>query len=261
MAILRDDDARFRHLSRKVGVFLSIAAAGIALALVSVAVQQGLFVPKTMVFFLTDSGRDIAEGMAVKLSGFNIGKVRKLALTEQATVKVTLEINDAYMKWVRRDSKARLLKEGVIGDNIIEIAPGSDKSPRLAKDGELAFERERGMGALIDDLYGEIRPLIHDLRSAVRSADVLLSDLPATRARLDTALGSAQRNFENLEKVTGTDLPAAVRGGREVVESSKKVVDSMSRTWPLSNNIEPLKAGVLPLDSYGATPATGAATK
>jgi phospholipid/cholesterol/gamma-HCH transport system substrate-binding protein len=257
MAILQDDDVRFRHLSRKIGVFLLIAAAGIVLVVVSIGIQQEVFVPKTLVSFVTDSGRDITQGMAVKLSGFNIGKVKKLALTEKATVKVTLEINDEYMKWVRQDSKARLLKEGVIGDNIIEIIPSAETSPKLAKDALIEFERERGMGQVIDDL----QPLIADLRSVVRHADTFVSELPATRARLDAVLASAQRNFENLEKVTRSDLPAAVRGGKDVVESSKKVVDSVGRTWPFNSGNEPPKSGVLPLDSYGSVPPKGGAAK
>lgn len=261
MAILQDDDARFRHLSRKIGIFLLVAAAGIVLTLVSIGLRQELFAPRTRIFFVTDSGRDIAPGMAVKLSGFNIGKVKRLALTEQATVKVILEVNAEYMKWIRKDSKARLLKEGVIGDTVIEVAPGSERSPTLAKDAEIAFEREMGLGQLMDELYAEVRPLIRDLRSVVHRADTLLAGLPATRERLDAVLASAQRNFENLEKVTATELPAAVRGGRDVVESSKKVVDSVSRTWPVSSNIEQPKAGVLPLDSYGSVAPAATAPK
>jgi phospholipid/cholesterol/gamma-HCH transport system substrate-binding protein len=261
MAIMRDDDVRFRNLSRKIGIFLLIAAGGITLIAISLGVQEELFTPKTRIFFVTDSGRDIAHGMAVKLSGFNIGRVKRLALTEQATVKVTLEINDEYMKWVRTDSKARLLKEGVIGDTVIEVAPGSDKGMELTKNQEIAFEREMGMGQLIDELYDELRPLLQDLRSVARRADMLLAGLPATRERLDATLGSAQRNFENLEKITKSDLPAAVRGGREAVETSKKVVDSVSRTWPISNNIEQPKTGVLPLDSYGSAAPSGATPK
>lgn len=251
MAILRDDDVRFRNLSRKIGVFLLVAAAGVVLTLVSVGVQQELFSAKTRIHFVTGSGRDISQGMSVKLSGFNIGRVRKLELTEQATVKVTLEINDEYMKWIRKDSKARLLKEGVIGDNVIEIAPGTDKAVLLAKNEEIEFEREVGMGQLIDELYGDIRPLIQDLRVVVRRADTLLAGLPTTRAQLDSAIGSMQRNFENLEKITAHELPAAVRSGRRVAEDSEKVVDSLSRTWPISGGIEQPKTGVLPLDSHG----------
>jgi phospholipid/cholesterol/gamma-HCH transport system substrate-binding protein len=251
MAILQDDDVRFRNLSRKIGIFLLLAAAGIIATLVAIGVQQDVFTAKTRIYFITDSGREITQGMAVKLSGFRIGRVRRLRLTEEANVRVSLEINSEYMKWIRQDSRARLLKEGVIGDTVIEISPGSDKSAEIAHRGYIAFEREVGMGQLIDQLYGDIRPLIQDLRSVVHRADTLLAALPATRVQLEAAIASMQRNFENLEKVTAHELPAAVRDGRRVVEDSGKVVDSLSRTWPISGGIEQPKANVVPLDSYG----------
>jgi phospholipid/cholesterol/gamma-HCH transport system substrate-binding protein len=251
MAVLQDDDVRFRRLSRRIGVFLLVAAAGVVGTLVFIGVQQELFTAKTRILFFTDSGRGIVQGMAVKLSGFNIGRVRRLSLTKEAKVKVMLEINTEYMKWVRQDSKARLLKEGLIGDSVIEISPGSEASPELTEDNKvIAFEREIGIGQLVDQIYADVQPLIHDLRSIARRADTLLAGLPQTQAQLDAALKSAQRNFENLERVTATELPAAVREGRAAVEKTKKVVDSVSRTWPISNNMEKPEADVLPLDSY-----------
>ncbi len=269
MTLLQDEDLRFRRLSRKIGIFLSIAALGIVITLISIGVQQKLITPKSQVFFVTDSGREIVQGMAVKLSGFRIGKVKRLELTEQAAVKVTLEIQSEYMKWVRQDSKARLLKEGVIGDTVIEVAPGSEKSPQIVDSNQIAFEREVGMAQLVDQLYDDVRPLIADVRSVVqrtdgllKRADSLLASLPSSQQHLDAVLSSAQRNLQNLEKTTATELPATVRRGREVIDSSKKVVDSLSRTWPISNNIDQPKAGVLPLDSYGnATPPPRAPQK
>jgi phospholipid/cholesterol/gamma-HCH transport system substrate-binding protein len=250
MAIMQDEDTRFRHLSRKIGIFVLLALAGIVLTILSIGVQQDVFTPKTRLFFITDSGQDINEGMAVKLSGFNIGRVDKLALTDAAKVRATLAINSTYMKWIRRDSRARLLKEGVIGDTIIEISPGSEKAKVLAKNEEIAFEREMGLGKVIDELYGDLRPLIDDLKRIARRTDELLAGLPATKQKLDAVLTSAAKNLENLEKTTASDLPTVMRRSREVLDESKKVVDSLSQTWPISGKIEPPRAEILPLDSH-----------
>jgi len=194
--------------------------------------------------------------MAVKLRGFNIGKVEKLELTDDARVKVTLSILRSHMKWVKSDSKARLLKEGVIGANIIEITLGSEKEKPLEHDAQIAFERERGLGQVVDQLYAEVVPLIEDLKRVARRADTLLAGLPATQQKLDDTLTSAKKNFENLEKVTASDLPAMTRKGRETLEGAKKVVDSVSRTWPISSNIKEPRTETLPVDSYsdGSSP-------
>jgi phospholipid/cholesterol/gamma-HCH transport system substrate-binding protein len=255
MAILQDDDVRFRRLSRRIGVFLLIALAGVVLTLVSIGIQQRVFTAKTRVFVIADTGRGIDRGMTVKLSGFNIGRVRRLSLTDDAHVRVALDIDTEYMKWIRQDSKARLLKESVIGDSVIEITPGSPSAATLEKGSTIAFEREIGIGQLVDQIYADLQPLIHDLRSVVRRADTLLTEAPQTRAKLDAALESVQRNFKNLEKVTASELPAAVSAGRAAAEKTNKVADSVSRTWPISNNIDQPKADVLPLDSDKNVPA------
>ncbi|MBI3571713.1 MAG: MCE family protein [Gammaproteobacteria bacterium] len=256
MAILHDEDTRFKGLEKKIGLFVIIALLGIVLAIVAVGIQHDVFSPKTRLFFITDSGQSIDEGMAVKLSGFNIGKVEKLELTDDAKVRVTLSILRSYMKWVKGDSKARLLKEGVIGANVIEISPGSDKEKSLEHNALIAFERERGLGQVVDQLYAEVIPLIEDLKRVARRADTLLAGLPGTQQKLDDALTSAKKNFDNLEKVTGSDLPAITKRGRETVEKAGKVVDSVSRTWPISGNIKESHSETLPVDSYsdGANP-------
>jgi len=250
MAILHDDDTRFKGLEKKIGFFVIIALLGIVLTVVAVGIQQDVFSPKTRLFIITDSGNEISEGMAVKLRGFNIGKVEKLELTDDARVKVTLSILRSHMQWVKSDSKARLLKEGVIGANIIEITLGSEKEKPLEHNAVIAFERERGLGQVVDQLYAEVIPLIEDLKRVARRADTLLAGLPATQQKLDMALTSATKNFENLEKVTASDLPAMTKRGRETLDSAKKVVDSVSRTWPISSNIREPRSETLPVDSY-----------
>ena len=250
MAILQDEDKRFKGLEKKIGLFVIVAVVGIILTIVGIGIQQDLFAPKTRLYFITDSGQDIAEGMAIKLSGFNIGKVDKLELTADAKVKVTLSIIGRYMKWVRTDSQARLLKEGVIGATVIEITPGTEKTEPLKNDNQIAFKRESGLGQVVDELHAQIMPLIEDIKRVVNRADTLLAGLPATQQKLDAALTSATKNFQNLEKVTASDVPALTRRGRETLDSAKKVVDSVSQTWPISRNIKEPRSEMLPLDSY-----------
>jgi phospholipid/cholesterol/gamma-HCH transport system substrate-binding protein len=258
MALLRDNDPRFRNLERKVGVFVLVALAGVLLTVFGIGLKQELFTPRTHLYFISDTGQDLHEDMAVKLSGFVIGKVDRVELTEAAKVKVTLSILSEYMKWVKTDSKARLGKEGVIGASIIDISVGGDGARVLEKDAQIVFERERGLGTVVDQLYAQVQPLLADIRQLIQHADVLIAGLPATQKKLDDVLASASTNLKNLEKVTAHDVPAAARSAREAIEGGKKVVDSLQRTWPISSNIEPPHAQPLKLDSHeargGSTP-------
>jgi len=75
---------------------------------------------------------------------------------------------------------------------------------------------------------------------------ITASDVPATIRKLDAAILSATRALDNLEKVTASDLPVMTRRGREAIEGAKKIVDSVSRTWPISGAIEAPKSETLP---------------
>ena len=250
MAILQDEDARFKNLARKIGWFVLIALAGIAATIVAIGTQHDVFTPKTRISFVTDTGQDISAGMPVKLSGFVIGKVEKLALTDDAEVEVTLSINTPYMKWVRKDSRARLVAEGLIGRTIIEVSPGSEKAKPLARNEKIPFERERDLGKVVDALYAQVVPLIADFKSIARKVDELLAHMPPTLDKLDGTLGSAEKSMQGIERIMNAELPGVIRRGDEVLAGSKKVVDSVSRTWPINLNIEPPKAQTLPVDSY-----------
>lgn len=250
MAILQDDDARFKGIEKKIGLFAIVAVVGILLTIVAIGINQDFFAAKTRLYFITDSAQGIESGMAVKLSGFKIGQVQKLELIDKAQVKVTLSVIDRYMPMVRTDSRARQVSEGVIGSNVIEITPGTATAAALTENSQIEFARERGLSQVVGDLYSEVVPLIEDMRRVVQRADSVIAQMPATLDKMDSALTSANRSFQNLEKMTANDLPALTRQGRETVEKAGKVVDSVSRTWPISRKIEQPRAETLPVDSY-----------
>ncbi len=260
MTIMQDQDQHFRHLERKIGAFVLVAVLGIVLTIGAVGVKQELFTPKTSIHFLTDSAQDIAKGTAVKLRGFNIGNVERLTLTDDARVQVTLSIRDDHMQWVRKDSRARLLKEGLIGAAIIDITPGSAPAPALAKNELIAFTREAGLGDVVNQLRDEIVPILQDVkrithqfqdpngdfRQILHRTNIILANLPETQKRLNSVLTS-----------TADELPGIMRSSRETLDGSKKIMDSVGRTWPISRNIEPTKAQTLRQDSYDARDGGG----
>lgn len=252
MAILQDDDTRFRGIEKKIGLFVLAAMAGIFAVIIAIGIRQDFFAGKTRLFFVTESARSIESGMDVKLSGFKVGQVESLELTDAAQVKVTLSILDKYMSWVKTDSTASLVAEGLIGGNVIEVKPGSEKAESLAENNRLAFEREPGLSEVVADLYDEVVPLLEDLDRVVNRMDSVVASLPGTLDKVDSVLASANKSFESLEKVMANDVPVLARTGRETIERANKVVDSVSRTWPISRNIRRPDLEILPLDSYSA---------
>lgn len=210
MGILKEMDGRFVNLERKIGLFVITIIAGIALLVVLIGLQRDLFVKKTRLIMWVENGSDITPAMAVKLSGFKIGKVERLELDDVAMVKVELSINKNFMKWIKTDSQARLVKEGMIGDSIIEITPGSrNEVTQMEENDVISFERERGLSEMAEEVSGEVKKLMSEVRDIVvyindPKGDVKtilgnLSQLSAglinTEKRLATVLGNVDNNL------------------------------------------------------------------
>lgn len=219
MGLMKETDKRFIGIEKKIGLFVFIAVAGIITAMAFIGIQHGVFIPKTKVYFIADSGQGINEGTAVKLSGFKIGKVARLSLDDVARVKVELSINTKYMKWIRTDSKARLFKEGFIGDSIIEITPGSAKAKQVAENGIIEFERAKGFGEIAEELKEEIKPVLSDIKEIIHYINDPQGDIKQT-------LKNLRKISENLPK-TQQNLDALLKDADKGVNATTKKIDSV----------------------------------
>lgn len=223
MAKIQDKDPRFRNLELKVGALVAAAIIGIAAVIISVGMEKDLFTKKYNLYFVSESGAGFLEGMPVKLSGFKIGRVTDIELSADAKVKITAQLNRKYERWVRKDSVARLSKEGFIGDSFIEIAVGNPEEKILSDGMEIAYEKTGGMEEIVNEarpILVEVKEIIHyinspegDLKQALGNVNSLFAELRATRRSLDDTIrnanslvleirGKSGPAFSSVEKIT-----------------------------------------------------------
>lgn len=223
MAKIQDKDPRFRNLELKVGALVAAAIIGIVAVIIFVGMEKDLFTKKYNIYFVSESGAGFLEGMPVKLSGFKIGRVTDIELGADAKVKITAQLNRKYDRWVRKDSVARLSKEGFIGDSFIEIAVGNPQEMILSDGSEITFEKTGGMEEIVSEarpILVEVKEIIHyinspegDLKQALSNVNSLFSELRATRRSLDETISNANAlvldikgksgpAFSSVEKIT-----------------------------------------------------------
>lgn len=211
-------DSRFRHLELKIGIFVLIALLGCAAAIVFVGLQSDLFTPKFRLNFTVDKGTGFAKGMPVKLSGFRIGRIESIALNNQAQVDVRLQIDKKYQEWIRQDSVARLVKEGLVGDSIIEIAVGSQSQPMLQDGHRITYEKTKGIEDQVSGIADQVKPVLAnvgeiiayvndpngDIKKTLHNVESLTRELQTTRAKADHLIDSSRTNLDGIaHKVDG----------------------------------------------------------
>jgi len=231
MRLFEETDKRFIGIEKKIGLFIVVALLGLLSVGVFIGIRQDIFTPKGHIYFISKSGQGIAPGMPVKLSGFIIGKVSSSLLKDVGKVQVELSINKKYMRWIKSDSTARLIKEGLIGEGVIEIVPGKEDSQEIEEGAVIKFEREPALGEMADELKQEIKPMLSDLREIIYYANndkrgnlkITLSNL----SRLSDELLRTRKNLDGLIGSVGTDVNHAVKRIDETLASVQEAVGDL----------------------------------
>lgn len=218
-------DPRFRGLEKKVGIFVSIAVATLLAIFFFMGKERGLFTQKYNLFFAVDSASGFLEGIPVKLSGFKIGKIKSLALTSDARVRVILEINKEYQKWIREGSVARMLKEGVIGDTVVEVTVGSPAARVIEDGGEITYEKVGG----IEELAKEVKPVLQDIKETISYINDPEGDIKKAIANIEKLSEGLLKTKENLDSVL-----------REAKGTVKEATDAFAKLGEVGDKAMPV---------------------
>ena len=241
--MVRQEDSRFIFLKTKILVFSLFSVSVTVAVIFLIGMDQGLFTSKYELHFTVPKGTGFNKGMPVKLSGFRIGRIRSISLNESATVDILVQVDRKYQKWLRKDSTAKLLKEGLIGENIIEVTPGSPEQPKLEEGDELTFVHTKGLDEMAEEIAEKVKPVLIDIKdiityvndpegdlkqslSNIHSLTVRLED---TRQRLDQLIVSTENQIEGFSG----ELTRFVSESSQTVEKADLVLTAAEKKFPV----------------------------
>jgi len=262
--MIREEDPRFKHLERKIGMFVAAALLCVVVAAVLIGVQKDFFTKKYTLHFTVDRGTGFTKGMSVKLSGFRIGRVTSIALNEQAMVDIVVEIDSAYRTWIRGDSTVKLVKEGLVGDNNVDVSVGSPEKAELKNSDAIMYIKTKGLDELADEIAEKVKPVLievrdiigyinnpeGDLKKSVRNIELLTRNLEGTRHKTDALLTSVGGAIDRIStksttlldvtttKVDSIDLaPALARVNSTLEQLDKKLPPLLEKADATMQNV------------------------
>ena len=242
---------------RSVALFVLPALAGIVLVAAVIAWKQELFASRTPIFVFTDSALGITKGIPVKVFGLTVGTVGDIDIVPAAPgvkgqVRIRLDIGSEYLQHITRDSKARLMREAVVGQSLIEIVPGEQHARTLARNEVIAFERGKTIGEISEELNRSLSPVLAQVKGAIEEARnpegrlqktvdrvaTLLDELPESNRNLQSTLAAAERTSTRAD-VAIANADKAVAGVALKMEATlgdvaKLTADASARRRPSS---------------------------
>jgi phospholipid/cholesterol/gamma-HCH transport system substrate-binding protein len=204
-----------REKTIRVGLLVSGALLVLMVFLFFIGAEQKIFARKNEYQVRFDSVAGLAEGNPVKISGVTVGVVKDIVLPrdpKQRDVDISLMVDRKFAERIRRDSRARLKKLGLLaGDSYIDITPGDPKLDALEPGSVILAQRQTNVDQLIssgEDLVDNFVQISYSLKNILGRVDRgegLLGELttaPETKQRLtDTVLTTLNKTNSLLAHV------------------------------------------------------------
>lgn len=182
----------------------------------------------------------LQPGAPVKVSGIKVGKIQKIELLggrqdpavggQRVQVRVTAWVEDRVRDSIRRDAEFFINTAGVLGEQYLEIVPGTDwEAPPIAAGTIIhdhrvknpprtdlvvarLYEVLEGVSAVLRDDRDAIKNLLTNSASAVAEVNTLLVD---NRAQLSELIGSSALLAKEA-KTTLSKVNAGLGDGRPI---------------------------------------------
>jgi phospholipid/cholesterol/gamma-HCH transport system substrate-binding protein len=121
-----------RWAQLKVGFLAIFALALLAFLIFLMTSSTGLFTKRSSVYTFLDDSAAIAISAPVRLNGITVGRVANIGLSGSSEpnriVRVTLEVDNAFLPSIPVDSQAAIAAENLLGTKYINIKKGRSQT-------------------------------------------------------------------------------------------------------------------------------------
>lgn len=114
-----------------VGIFIFLGLGIFIWTVLTLGSQKKAFGNSVTIKTFFDNVNGLQKGNNVWFSGVKVGTIKKVALIGNERVEVDMNIDEHSLPFIRKNAKARLSTDGLIGNKIVEIYGGTAKAPSI----------------------------------------------------------------------------------------------------------------------------------
>ncbi len=194
-----------------VGLFIFLGIVIFILAILTLGSQRKTFSDSISVKAVFDDVNGLQKGNNVWFSGVKIGTVKKIFFLSNTQVEVDMNIDESSTEYIRKDAKAKISTDGLIGNKIVVLYSGSMKSGPVEEGDMLGVEKPVGTEEMMNTLQSNNRNLL-DITGDIKVISKKIRDGEGTLGRLATddqmansleaTLGTLQSASENMQRIT-----------------------------------------------------------
>ena len=211
----------------RLGIFVIAALVAFTVAVYYIGSRQNLFGATFRISSHFHNVKGLQTGNNVRYAGINVGSVVAIEIVDDSTLRVEMLLEKRVQPYLRADARAQIGTDGLVGNRVINITPGSSQGPALESGAILPSSEtvetqemlntlettndniallsaslletvrqvndgEGAIGMLLRDssLAGELRTSLIALRQTTTALAALSADLRRTVAAVDAGEGN-----------------------------------------------------------------------
>jgi phospholipid/cholesterol/gamma-HCH transport system substrate-binding protein len=201
----------------RVALFVLVALVIVVVGIFYVTGASSL-APKYRLYTYLPEVDGLVLGAPVTLNGVQVGNVESIELNpnpanEMQDIKVGMRIEKRYQDWIRADSTAKLITQGLLGNRYVTITRGTPQASVIPSNGVVQGEQEASMKAIVQRgaelvqnlnvLTGDVRQIIAKVQSGQGTIGKFLND-PSLYNHLDDTVTRADKLVAGMQQGQGT---------------------------------------------------------
>lgn len=239
-----------------VGIFVLVGIIIFITGVLTLGGQQKKFVKSIRLNAVFDDVAGLQTGNNVWFSGVKIGTVRNINFYGDSQVEIVMAVESKVKDYIRKDSKATISSDGLIGNKIIVIYGGTTQAPPVEDGDRLMAEMPLDTDKMMETLQENNKNLVtitenlklltgkiaqgDGIVGAVMTDSVLADNFKSILSNLDRASVNSNRMLVELNKFAATlneegTLIYDLTHDKELYKSLQGSIESLQATADNAN--------------------------
>lgn len=196
-----------------VGLFIFLGLTIFIVGVLTLGGQNKTFVKKIAVRTIFDDVSGLQAGNNVWFSGVKIGTVKRMGFHGNSQVEVIMSLEEKAQSYIRKNAKAKISTDGLIGNKIIVIYGGTMQAAPIEDGDNLGIEKAINTDDMMSTfqannqnllaITNDFKDISKKLRNGQGSVGKLLTD-EALINNLESTLTSLRKASLNTEHITAS---------------------------------------------------------
>jgi len=140
----------------KLGIFIFFGSVLLIIAIFMLGNKDQLFVSTFNIKAYFKNTEGLRNGASVRFGGIDVGAVKDIKIMPDTSglVEVTMRIKSEIRRFIKKDSRASIETEGLVGNKVVLITMGSSNSDIIEENGTILSREPLSFADVIDETQG-----------------------------------------------------------------------------------------------------------